>query len=273
MKRPLRALVIVILAAGPLHGEAWPRGKGQLFAHFGATSFSADTLFDTGGNRAPFPGRGFDEKGDNLYLELGLTDRFTALATLPLKKVVVKGLVNDFTSRGLADLDLRLRYSTRIGPGVYAGLDAGAFVPLGYDETEFPARGSGETDAVVSGSVGAGLRFLPEGFLSLDVGYRWRGGALADEIPYALKVGAFPHPRIGVFLFARGSVSRADFSRVDPFVGTTTDSERLLAGAELYARVSRHFDVNGSWAKVVRGRNTPIGDQLLLGVAFHTKVY
>lgn len=266
-------LLTVALGAGPARSEAWPRGKGQIFAHLGATTFSADTMFDTSGRRVPFPGNGWDEKGDNLYLEVGLTDSFTFVGTLPLKKETAKGLENDFTTKGLADLDLRLRYSRPLGNGLFVGLDGGAFVPLGYDPEEFPALGTGETDYLFSGSFGASLPFLPQGFASVDLGYRWRGGRLSDEIPYAVKVGAFPHPRIGVFAFGRGFKSRADFSTVDPFVGYATDSERLMAGVEVYVRAGKLFDVNGSWSRVVSGKNTPIGDQLLLGVAFHAKLF
>lgn len=86
-------------------------------------------------------------------------------------------------------------------------------------------------------------------------------------------MGAFPHKRVGLFFFGCGNASRADFSKVDPFVGTSTDSQRLALGVELYVKLSRHFDVNGSWSRVVSGRNTPIGNQLLLGVAFHSKVF
>lgn len=262
-----------LLVAGPLSAEAWPRGAGNVFAHFGATTLSSDTLFDPGGSRVPFPGRGWEEKGDNLYIEVGLSKDLTLVTTLPLKKVVAKGLLNDFQSRGLADLDLRLRASRPLGSGLFVALDAGALISLGYDREEFPALGSGETDVQLSASLGVTMPFLPGGFASLDLGYRWRRGSLSDEIPFAAKVGAFPHRRVGLFLFGRGHASRADFSRVDPFVGYATDSGRLALGFELYVRASKRFDVNGSWSRVVRGRNTVIGDQLLLGVAFHTKLF
>lgn len=266
-------VLALLLAALPARSEAWPRGKGKLFAHLGATTFSADTKFDASGTRVALPGSGWEEKDDILSLELGLTDELTFLGTLPLKKETVKGVGDDFTTKGLADLGLGLRYSRPLGHGLVVGLDAGVLLPLGYDAKDFPNLGTGETDALVSGSFGASLPFLPQGIASVDLGYRWRGGRLSDEIPYAVKVGAFPHPRIGVFAFGRGWKSRADFSTVDPFVGAVTDSERLNAGVEVYVKAGKLFDVNGSWSRVVAGKNTPTGDQFLLGVAFHTRLF
>lgn len=259
---------------GPSRAEAWPRETGQLYAYFGATTFSSRTQFDVKGNREPFPGRSFRESGDNLYLELGLGKRFTFVSTVPRKKVQVEGLFNEFTSQGLADLDVRIRYSIPIREGLFLGVDGGAFVPLGYDRQDFPQLGSGHVDALVNGSLGLALGFLRGGFLNADLGYRFRGGEIANEIPYSLKVGAFPHPRVGIFLFARGWKSTADFARAADTAGfLVADSESLSAGGELYLKLSRHFDLNGSWAHVVSGRNVLAGDTYTLGVAFHSKLF
>ncbi|MEO6326615.1 MAG: hypothetical protein ABIT01_05170 [Thermoanaerobaculia bacterium] len=272
----LRAFLFLSIPLLPTvaRAEAWPRETGQLYAYFGATTFSSSTIYDVAGNKGPFPGRSFKESGDNSYLELGLSERFTFVGTIPRRKVKAEGLFNDFTSQGLADLDVRLRYSIPIREGLFAAVEGGAFVPLGYDRQDFPELGSGHTDALVNGSLGLSLPFLPQGFLNADVGYRFRGGEIANEIPYALKVGAFPHPRVGVFLFARGWKSTADFSRVAETAGfLVSDSERLSAGGELYLKVSRHFDVNGAWSHVVAGRNVLAGDTFMLGVAFHAKLF
>lgn len=272
----LRAFLFLLVPFLPTvaRAEAWPRGTGQLYAFFGATTFSSSTIYDVAGKRGPFPGRSFKASGDDLYLELGLSDRFTFVSTIPRRKVKAEGLFNDFTSQGLADLDVRLRYSIPIREGLFVAVDGGAIVPLGYDRQDFPELGSGHTDAFVNGSFGLSLPFLPQGYLSADVGYQFRGGDIANEIPYALRVGAFPHPRVGVFLFARGWKSTADFSRVAETAGfLVSDSERLAAGAGLSLKVSRHVDVSGVWSHVVSGRNVLAGDAFTLGVAFQAKLF
>lgn len=268
----LRPLLLAALLTTPavLEAEAWPRGAGKLFAHLGASTARADEILDPAGTRLPFPGRKYEERGATLYFELGLTDRLTFVSAVPYREVVANGRLTDFSSLGFGDLDARLRYSVPAGPA-WIGFDAGLFVPLGYDPDDFPQLGSGKTDLLLAASFGTSLSFLPEGFASLDVGYRVRGGPLRDELPYAVKVGAFPLRRVGLFLFARGWKSRADFSGVETSFGlVTADSERHAAGAELYVRLGRGVDVNGSFARVYAGRNTVVADQLVLGIAFAT---
>jgi hypothetical protein len=269
-----RSLLVLALLSGPVAAEAWPRGEGRLFAHLGGSSASASEVFDTSGARVPFPGRRYEESGDTLYLELGLAPRLTFVAAVPYRKVRADGLFNGFATSGFADLDARLRTSFPVSSSGWLAVEAGAFVPLGYSRNDFPELGSGHADAIVSAAFGASLAFLPEGFISAELGYRVRGGPIANEIPYALKVGSFPHPRVGLFAFARGWRSRADFGSVGETAGfLVSDSERLAVGLELYARVSRRFDVNVTYARVVSGRNVPIAHPVVVGVAFGAPLF
>jgi len=264
------AAAMLVAAINPsLRADAWARGRDATYVYLGAAALSADEAFDPSGRRIPFPGRGGEQRSLNLYVESGLTDSVTLTVNAPYERVTARGVANNFTTSGGGDLDLRLRVSHRAGPGVFA-LEGGAFIPLGYDVRDFPQLGSGKVEPIVNLAYGSSLGFLPEGFVSVQLGYRMRGGSLSDELPYSVKVGTFLHPRIGTFLFVRGWESRREFRGVDAnYELTSADSERLSAGAEGYLRLSRALDFNMTWSRVYRGRYTAIGDEVGAGIAFH----
>ena len=265
-------LLAVLSAAGPCTTEPWPLGSGQVLARFAATSASASEVFDTRGERAPFPGRRYKESADTLDVEVGLSRALTAAVAVPYRKVRAEGFDSGGVASGFGDLDARLRASFAVGRAAWLGGEAGVLTPLGSSRADAPRLRSGHTDAIASVVFGASLPALPEGFVSAALGYRWRGGPIADEVPYALTAGAFPHARVGVFAFARGWKSRADFSRVPDTAGfLVSDSERLAVGLELFGRVARHTDVSISYGRVVSGRNVPVAHPLVIGVAWHSQ--
>lgn len=263
-------LLVVFVTTVPAGAEAWPRGHGKVYAWFGWSGIHSDESYDPDGERIPFPGRDTEEQRASMYVELGLDEVWTLVLNAPWKNVIARGLVSEFETSGAADLDLRIRYSRRASSSGFFAIEGGAFVPLGYDEKEFPQLGTGETDWILNAAWGSSLSWLPQGFVSVDAGYRIRGGDLADEVPYAAKIGAFPHDRIGLFALVRGWESRADFAGLDPSFGlVSSNSERVVAGAEIYIRLTSRVDVNATWSRVVGGRNTGIGDEIGFGVAWH----
>lgn len=269
----LLAAIIITLSCltAPAFAEAWPRGAGRSYVYLGVSTADSDQFRMPDGSTVPFPGRDNREQRASLYGEVGLTDELTLVVNVPYKRVQTRGLVSTFETSGLADADLRLRWSIGIRK-TWLGVEGGIIVPLGYDTKDFPALGSGEADGVLNLALGTSIDWLPEGFLSLDAGYRFRGGAIDDEIPYAAKLGAFPFSRVGLFAFIRGWSSRADFSKVDPSLGLfIADSEKAAAGLEIYVRLSARLDANVTWSKTLRGRNITDGDELSVGLAVHVE--
>lgn len=269
MRKVLAAAVL--LGAVVARGDAWPRGRGNGYMYFGAARGTATEAFDPAGNQIPMPGRGGAERRANAYVELGLNDRLTLVVNAPYSRIVSRGLFNDFTTSGFSDLDFRLRWSHPTSVGVF-GFEGGAFIPLGYDRKDFPQLGSGRVEPIINVAYGTSIAVLPSGFVSAQIGYRDRSSGVADELPYSLKLGAFPHPRVGTFLFARGWESRASFRDIDPAFGfTIADSKRLTAGGEVYIHLTRSMDANAICSRVVRGRNTPIVNECSMGIALAFK--
>lgn len=261
------AAVLFSLQTTPALAEAWPRGAGRAYIYLGAATSESDEYRTPQGDTVPFPGRDNRERRLSLYGEVGLSDALTLVVRVPWKEVRTRGLVSTFETSGLADADLRLRWSAPIGDAWF-GVEGGVIVPLGYDAEEFPPLGSGETDAVANFAFGTSVRWLPKGFLSVDAGYVVRGGEIDDDIPYAIKLGAFPASRVGTFVFVRGWESRADFSNVDPSFGLlVADSEKTTAGLELYVRLNNRLDANLAWTTTLRGRNITDGDEYGIGLA------
>jgi len=92
----------------------------------------------------------------------------------------------------------------------------------------------------------------------------------ADELPYSAKAGAFFLPRLGTFVALRGWKSRGDFRGLDPtYELVAADSEQLAAAAEVYFRVTSRVDVNATWSRAIRGRNSAIGNEWSIGIAAH----
>ncbi|HXI12121.1 MAG TPA: hypothetical protein VNM92_05690 [Thermoanaerobaculia bacterium] len=264
-------LLAVLALPTPLEADAWPRGRKAAYIYAGAAKAEASDAFDPEGKLGPILGRGVRQERLNAYVELGLSDVATLVVSAPYERVTARGFFNDFRTDGAGDLDLRLRLS-RVGAGGALAVEGGAFIPLGYDTLAFPQLGSGSVEPIVNLAYGRSVRWLPSGFLSVQVGHRWRGGDLSNELPYSAKLGTFLHERVGTFVFLRGWESRGDFASIDPaFAFTGADSERSSAGGELYVRVTRTIDMNATWMRTIGGRNSAAGDEFSVGFAVNLR--
>ncbi len=273
MRAPLRAVALlsVLVTVAPLQADAWPRGRKAAYLYLGAAQADADEAFEPDGDRGPILGRGVRQERVSAYMELGLSEVSTLVVNVPYERVTARGLFNDFTTNGAGDLDLRVRLSRVGGAGAFA-VEGGAFIPLGYNVRDFPQLGSGVMEPIVNLAFSRSLTWLPSGFLSVQGGYRWRGGELSNELPYSAKLGAFFHERAGTFVYVRGWKSRGNFRDIDPsFALTAADSERASAGAEIYIHLTRTIDANATWSRTIAGRNTAAGDEYGFGLAVNLK--
>ncbi|HVT02437.1 MAG TPA: hypothetical protein VHL58_03570, partial [Thermoanaerobaculia bacterium] len=239
--------------------------------YLGAAGENSDQAFDPGGNRIPFPGRGAKQRRASAYIEVGLSNATTLVVNAPYERVTSRGLFHDFTTTGAGDLDLRIRLSRVCSAGAFA-VEGGAFIPLGYDVRAFPQLGSGSVEPIVNLAFSRSVAWLPSGFFSAQIGHRWRGEDLSNELPYSAKLGLFPLSRVGTFVFVRGWESRGNFRATDPnFALIAADSERSSAGSEIYVRVTRTIDMNATWSRAIGGRNTAAGDEYGVGFAVNLK--
>jgi hypothetical protein len=136
------------------------------------------------------------------YLEYGLTDRYTLVASLPFKISTTENRQTplapgdapreiSLTNGGLADLWLSIRTRLLQSPTAIS-IQAGVKTPLGYEsepDNGGPALGTGEVDAQIDVLVGQSFYPVPA-YMSAGVGYRFRGGADFDnEVLYNIEAG------------------------------------------------------------------------------------
>lgn len=199
-------ILVLALCSQALAG-AWTQPQRHYFFKVASSFFSTDEEFNHQGKRleimdeqTAFENASFRDINVNTYLEYGLTDRLTLVATLPFKglstqrDVLIGGGAERLKERlhvvGPGDLTLSGRHLLLAAPLTLA-VQGGIKLPLLYDErpnNNGPPLGSGTVDGEVHLLAGRSLYPLPS-YLTGSIGYRRRGGRLHDEVIYAAEVG------------------------------------------------------------------------------------
>ena len=238
------------------------------------------------------------------YLEYGLLERLTLVATLPYKRLVyekteVKVFKSDLLDTtitrihpdeirsGLADLELRLRWRLLRNPAVVS-LALGGKFPLGYDmdqdsigsldagglglgpspvvgtDNKVPL-GTGERDIDVRLLVGKSLYPFP-GYLTSTIGYRKRGGAFSDEFFYGLEAGV-TYKRLLVKGVVEGMRTMGDCGAMGQG-GLVGDQDILKVSPGLIWSLSKHLEIGVDLFHIAAGCNTAAGTTYAAGLAF-----
>lgn len=196
-------LVAVATTARP---QAWVKLGGGYYFKVSASYLDTDEEFNYRGKRqetfADDPTRtnsSFRDVSISAYLEYGMTDALTLVASLPFKILTSKATTSlpgepireaSLTNGGLADLWISIRAPLR-QRGLAASLQGGVKLPLGYEkdpDNDGPPLGTGELDGEIHLLLGQSLYPVPA-YLGASAGYRVRGGPLHDEILYSAEAG------------------------------------------------------------------------------------
>ena len=238
------------------------------------------------------------------YLEYGLLERLTLVATLPYKRLVYEktevkvfksALLDTTITRihpdeirsGLADLELRLRWRLLRNPAVVS-LALGGKFPLGYDMDQdsigsLDAGGLGLGPSPVDGTdskvplgtserdidmrllVGKSLYPFP-GYLTSTIGYRKRGGAFSDELFYGLEAGV-TYKRLLVKGVVEGMRTMGDCGAMGQG-GLVGDQDILKVSPGLIWSLSKHLEIGVDLYHIAAGCNTAAGTTYAAGLAF-----
>ena len=311
--RPLRRwipLAALLLAAAPtqLHAGAWTQSPGGLYFKIAGLSFRSQDYLDAAGDRQERVEKpAIDELSDrniSAYLEYGLWERLTLVATLPYKRLVytekrefrrsdtntTETLTQDEIRTGLADLELRLRWRLLRNPAAVS-LALGGKFPLGYDmdqesigsleagglglgpspvdgvagaDNKVPL-GTGERDIDMRLLVGKSLYPLP-GYLTSTVGYRKRGGAFSDEFFYGFEAGV-TYKRLLVKGVVEGMRTMGDCGAMGQG-GLVGDQDILKVAPGLIWSLSKHLEIGVDLFHIAAGCNTAAGTTYAAGLAF-----
>ncbi|WP_298039647.1 hypothetical protein [uncultured Desulfuromonas sp.] len=156
--------------------------------------YFADEEFDADGEDKALDFEGdFTEVNVNYYVEYGVTDRLTAIASIYYKDIEQEDALIVKESNGIGDIDLGLKYRLLGWSGGAVAAQGLVKVPEAYDEAPEGGRGvplgNGQYDAEFRLLYGQSLWTLFPGYCGFELGYRWRDEAPADELRYLVEVG------------------------------------------------------------------------------------
>ena len=233
------SLCCVLSMAGQAHAGAWTQEKGSGLVILNLAHSMADSRFVEDGSSRP--AKDFSKTEARAYLEYGLTDWATFVAqpewrhkeTGPLRGEEVSGL-------GRVDAGLRIRVH-RTDTSVYSV--QGSIRMPGASDRLAPANG-GDTEWEADARLLYGRGFPLWGrhaFADLQLGYRFRFGAPADELRLDLTAGIDVTPKILALVQSFNSVSVGDVDA--PF--SLTREHKVSAGVVYRFDEKWSFQIGG----------------------------
>jgi hypothetical protein len=293
----LRADIPVLLALASLlpcvaHAGAWVQKKDGYYLKVSSSYLSSAREFNVDGDEVDIlsgdtllTDTSYRDISVGIYLEYGLTDRLTAVASLPFKVLrsrrtelsVVPGLTRDVDAEtgGLADASLGLRYPIATAPFPVA-VEGSVKLPLGYadrPDNGGPPLGTSHVDIEARLLAGVSLYPFP-GYVTGGVGYRVKTGDLDDEIDFSIEGGA-SWKRLGARIGLGGSystgdppdISRSEDGRVSSTVHIT-DQDVLMLTPGLSFSFNDEIALVAEAFHTLSGRNTVAGTTFALGVVY-----
>lgn len=287
MKRQLAAGLILVageavLAAHLSAGGAWiPRpGSGEI--QLGFSEKMAHTSFDTSGNLytngSPSNPSIHDFRYTYLYAELGVVPRLSArvLLTYLYGQEGTKGDL--YTNHGLSDAWIGVKYGFQDGRtpmAVAVTVRTPYFydIPGPYNRFLFDNKGNVvanspewrgllKKDLTLSYLASHSLR-NGKGWANLEVGYTWREGAPADQIPVAADAG-YHLPFLGAWAqlsvaYVRSRYNESARQPDDRFgSGTTNDfnaASMARVGGAIGVPIGKRLSVQAGYNQWVWGRS------------------
>ncbi len=236
--------VCSLFSASVAQAGAWtlPEGKGQAIVTLGY-SLASDAFDEDGRVTSIEPFEKFELRG---YVEYGLTDWATLVAQ-PELRIKRQG---EEESEGLGRFDLGLR--TRFWHDDYSVASVEGTVSAPGQTDELPPLNGGDTDWELEGRLLYGRGFdlwSRHGFVDMQVGYRHRFSAPADEI-----VADFT---FGLDLTERSLIAVQSFNRIS--VGTARPpfeetQEHKIAVSTVY-RIDEQWSLQAGSLVTAYGRS------------------
>ena len=275
--RPLLGCAIgwaIALIPQQVEAGAWTQEVGGYYLKLSGLSFTTTKELDADGNSLLRPGE-LTDLALSSYLEYGLTDRLTLVASMPYKRVeetrYVGGRQNGVavteSSSDLGDLETRLRWQLQTDP-VVLSVALGGKIPLGY-EAERTTRvplGTGEFDQDVRLLAGRSFYPLPL-YVTSELGLRHRGGRFSDEILYAAEAG-YTMGRLMLKANLSGVRTLGDCGDAGQGGGLIGDQNTFKISPGVIYSLRPEWQLSFDAISVANGCNTATGTTIVVGAAF-----
>lgn len=190
MKVRLAAVVLLGLVAPVSEAGPWALGRGHFYSKLGYQYKRSNQLAQPDGTIFDIPR--FTQQDASFYLALGVSQRVTLIASVPLVRVSDLDDSPDELTRasGFGDMQAGLQVQLgRSGPWVFA-VRGTLQAPTGNEKLSggLQATGSGVWEG--EGVVGAGRSLARgEGYGFAEIGPYFRGGGLRDGLSYRTQLG------------------------------------------------------------------------------------
>lgn len=181
------ALVTLLTCLGCLlpaiaNGQAWTLPKGTAYVKTSYGSATAAQQFTFDGRSSDYinglPGDTYRDRSLYLYSEIGVSDNFSAIISVPYKRTFVRDHAFRFRIFGLGSVAVGGRISLlpllgKSSKRQSLSVNLMAYVPTGYTRNFTPSTGAGQLD--FQGTLFLGHSFHPfPAYAQLGLGYRHR---------------------------------------------------------------------------------------------------
>ncbi|MBF0211403.1 MAG: hypothetical protein HQK68_11020 [Desulfamplus sp.] len=263
---------MVIITSSNLFAGAWTMEKNKSYHRFAANYYFADKEFDQNGeSRSMVSNSEFRDFNLNYYVEYGILDQLTAIASLYYKDLRKEDYRFIYDTRGVGDFDLGLRYQLHSGKiGVFS-VQGMLKVPELYDEDDALALGNGQYDYEIKFLYGRSLYPIISGYVNFESAYRWRAEEPADEFRYLIEVGS----DLGKEFYTRakidGLINAGNGSdKVDNYGNPTATFEYDLTKLDLTIgyKMTTQWGLELGYTTALWGESTAKGDTWTLALSF-----
>ncbi len=268
------AWAFVLLAFAFPSGEAvaggWTEPAGKFYNRTSVNRYFADREFDGDGERHDLL---LDAEFRDLnvadYFELGLTDRFTAVASGSVKFLRTENLARVIEARGIGDIELALRCRLLEGKAGVTSVQVLTKVPGAYDAHDVLPLGNGQRELDAHLAYGRSLWPVIPGYCGLELGYRLRDGEPANELRYLVELGS----DVGAGCYVRSKLDGTRGERTEVIYDSNLNP--TLRGSSdvgaLDLTLGRHFGphyaLEAGFATALYGRTTTAGSTFTLALA------
>lgn len=177
--------------SGQILGQPWEEKSGQWRGGLFGSYLSSSSTFDANGGHAPLTDNGrFTNWGINLFGEYVMTGRWSVSAFLPLQRSTFENNLKRDTWASRGDVYGWARYGFDDFKGFSPALVLGAKVPGNYQVVS--GFGDGQMDYELQGFMTKNMKNGQ--YFSVNSGYRYRLGSVADEILFGGQFGVAIKP-------------------------------------------------------------------------------